>query len=314
MRSPQPATVVIACPHCGTRYQVPPETLGATGRTVSCAHCGKAWLATAPAPEPEDDVLFSPGEEEALDREFAAVEKRSEIAAVPSSLRKLMPQEQPPPPEVVKSIAEIKAAIAPRPPEPAPKPKVAEAPKAKPDKPQRGLPLARLYPLVRTGAVLLLVGTIVGGLVFRTEIVRALPQMAGVYAAIGMPVNVVGLEFSDVSTLTTRRGEETALTVTAKIRAVGGRRTAIPPVVVTLLDEDGGSLYEWSVSPPAPDVAPGEVVDLAAELAAPPEGARELRLSFADGRIGRASIAPPPVAPVAAAVPEPAHDEPVANE
>ena len=43
----QPATVVIACPHCGTRYQVPPETLGSRGRQVSCAHCGKAWLAEA---------------------------------------------------------------------------------------------------------------------------------------------------------------------------------------------------------------------------------------------------------------------------
>ena len=31
MRSPEPSTVVIACPHCGTRYQVPPETLGADG-------------------------------------------------------------------------------------------------------------------------------------------------------------------------------------------------------------------------------------------------------------------------------------------
>ncbi len=36
--------------------------------------------------------------------------------------------------------------------------------------------------------------------------------------------------------------------MTAKIRAIGGRRTAIPPVVVTLLDEHGASVYEWSVS------------------------------------------------------------------
>lgn len=294
MPSIQPATVVIACPHCGTRYQVPPETLGERGRNVSCAHCGKAWLAEAPAFDIEDDRLFTPSEEEALDKQFTDVEKRGELATVPSALRKLMPLDQPPPPEVVKSIAEIKAALAPRtaveePPAPAAK---VETARPKPTEPKRGLPLARLYPLVRMLAVLLLVAVVAGGVMFRTEIVRVLPDMAGVYAAVGMPVNVVGLEFSDVTTLTTRRGEEAALLVTAKIRAISGRRTAIPPVVVTLLDEHGASVYEWSVVPPAPDVAPGEVVDLSAELAAPPAGARELRLSFADGRTPREAAAP----------------------
>jgi predicted Zn finger-like uncharacterized protein len=300
-----PATVVIACPHCGTRYQVPPEALGERGRTVSCAHCGKSWLAEAPTPEPEDDRLFTASEEEALDREFTAVEKRGELAAVPSSLRKLMPAEAPPPPEVVKSIAEIKAAIAPRVADAPAKPSEAPKPKAA-EKPQRGLPLARLYPVVRMVAVLLLVAMLAGGWMFRTDIVRALPDMAGVYAAIGMPVNVVGLEFSDVTTLTTRRGEEAALTVKAKIRAVSGRRMSIPPVVVTLLDEHGASVYEWSVMPPAPDVAPGEVVELSAELAAPPAAARELRLTFADGRMAREAT--PAVAPV-----EPVHAEPAAH-
>ena len=39
------------------------------------------------------------------------------------------------------------------------------------------------------------------GCCFRTEIVRLVPDMAGVYSALGLGVNVVGLEFSDVSTL-----------------------------------------------------------------------------------------------------------------
>ena len=298
MASIQPATVVIACPHCGTRYQVPPETLGERGRTVSCAHCGKAWLAEAPIRAPDEDRLFTPSEEEALDREFTAVEKRGELAAVPSALRKLMPPDQTPPAEVVKSIAEIKAAIAPRVPEPPPaaaKPAEAqpEPANAKPE-PVQGTPLARLTPIVRMVAVVALVGSIVGAVLLRTEVVRALPDMAGMYAAVGLPVNVVGLEFSDVSTLVARRGDGTALTVAAKIRAVGGRRTTIPPIVATLLDEHGVAVYEWSLVPPAPDVAPGEVVELSAELAAPPEGARELRLSFADGR----AQATPPARPV----------------
>ncbi len=294
MRSPQPSTVVIACPHCGTRYQVPPETLGDRGRKVSCAHCGKAWLAEAPAPA-EDDRLFTPTEEEALDREFTAIEHRAAIAEVPGPLKKLLAKGETPPPEVMKSIAEIKAAIAPKapeaaPPEPAePKPTVADkVAKGRLDKRQKavghGLPAARLLRGIRLGAVGLLVVMICGGLWFRTEIVRLFPDMAGFYSVVGLGVNVVGLEFTEVSTLMTRRGDNPVITVSAKIHGVEARRVRVPAVVVSLLDEHGASLYQWSVMPKAGDVEPGEAIDFSAELASPPKGATQLRLSFVDGR------------------------------
>ena len=50
MSSADLATVVIACPHCGTRYQVPFSTIGSDGREVQCAQCGKSWHAHADAP------------------------------------------------------------------------------------------------------------------------------------------------------------------------------------------------------------------------------------------------------------------------
>lgn len=293
MRSPQPATVVIACPHCGTRYQVPPETLGPTGRKVSCAHCGKAWLAEAKMLPMEEDRLFTPHEEEALDREFKAIENRTGIAEIPASLRGVMPDGAPPP-EVVRSIAEIKAAIAPKPAEtptepPPPRPSAAErAASGKLEKRQRavarGLPAARLFRMIRIAAVLLLLAVVAGGLLLRTEIVKLAPAMAGFYSAIGLGVNVVGLEFSEVSTLMSRRGDSEVISVTATIRGVEARRVVVPPVVVSLLDAKGASLYQWSVMPPAPDVEPGEAVVFSAELASPPKGATQLRLGFAPGR------------------------------
>jgi predicted Zn finger-like uncharacterized protein len=293
MRSPQPATVVIACPHCGTRYQVPPETLGPTGRKVSCAHCGKAWLAEAKMLPMEEDRLFTPHEEEALDREFKAIENRTGIAEIPASLRGVMPDGAPPP-EVVRSIAEIKAVIAPKPAEtptepPPPRPSAAErAASGKLEKRQRavarGLPAARLFRMIRIAAVLLLLAVVAGGLLLRTEIVKLAPAMAGFYSAIGLGVNVVGLEFSEVSTLMSRRGDSEVISVTATIRGVEARRVVVPPVVVSLLDAKGASLYQWSVMPPAPDVEPGEAVAFSAELASPPKGATQLRLGFAPGR------------------------------
>lgn len=294
MRSPQPLTVIIACPHCGTRYQVPPETLGPTGRKVACANCGKAWLAEASSipPAPEEDKLFSADEEEALDRQFTAIEQRRAIAEVPAPLRGALPDGGPPP-EVVRSIAEIKVAIAPRgveepaAPEPPPTPEQ-QAANGKLEKRQRAaaakLPAAKLFRVIRFAALLLLAVLVAGGLIFRTEIVRAVPDMAGVYSALGLAVNVVGLEFSDVSTLMSRRGDNELISVTATIRGVEPRRVVVPPVVVSLLDMAGTSIYQWSVVPAAGDVEPGEAVDFSAELAGPPKGARQLRLGFADSR------------------------------
>ncbi|OEO30679.1 hypothetical protein VW23_019985 [Devosia insulae DS-56] len=302
MRSLQPATVVIACPHCGTRYQVPPETLGPRGRQVSCAHCGKAWMAEAQIAPPDDDKLFTPTEEEALDREFKAIEHRTGIAEIPASLRGVMPDGAPPP-EVVRSIAEIKAAIAPKTAEPTPAPELAPKPTAaeraangKLEKRQRAvarrLPAAKLFRMIRIAAVCLLVAVVAGGLLFRTEIVKQAPSMAGVYSALGMGVNVVGLEFSDVSTVMSRRGDSDVISVTATIHGVEARRVVVPPVVVSLLDAHGAPLYQWSVMPPAPDVEPGEAVAFSAELASPPDGATQLRLGFASSRQNVAAIPP----------------------
>src|SRR5690606_4775762 len=90
MPSPSFAMTVIACPHCGTRYQVAAETLGPGGREVQCAHCTRAWLAVpgaagAPAPAPtreaEADRMFDAPTERDLDAAFAAAERAVAAAA-----------------------------------------------------------------------------------------------------------------------------------------------------------------------------------------------------------------------------------------
>ncbi len=295
MRSPQPTTVVIACPHCGTRYQVPPETLGESGRKVSCAECGEAWMATAaPPPAPEPDAMFAPEEEAKLDAAFAAEESRQSI---PDAVRALLPTGALSP-EMQRSISEIKAAIAPRPPRvevvpaaPAdPAPGDATAKHASDGRFRRrqqliekNLPAARLRRVARLVAVTLLVALVAGLYLFRTDIVRMVSDLAGVYSAIGVTVNVVGLEFSDVSTLLSERGDVQLISVNATIFSVAARRSVVPPVVVTLYDDAGQSLYQWSVTPRVPDLEPGEMVSFSAELASPPAGASRVKLSFAGG-------------------------------
>src|SRR6185369_5835121 len=89
MSSADLATVVIACPHCGTRYQVPYATLGANGRDVQCAQCGRSWHAEAGAPPPpaiDADLLF-PAEEAGLDFQFEEEERNAApVPAVPAAI------------------------------------------------------------------------------------------------------------------------------------------------------------------------------------------------------------------------------------
>lgn len=302
MRSPQPSSIVIACPHCGTRYQVPPETVGAKGRQVACAHCGKSWLAERPAPPPlpppaDDDRLFSPVDEESLDKSFAA-EEREVSAQQPTPLKSGLKRGEVPPPEVMRSIAEIKAALA-------PKAKADEGavptPVASPSADgkamskawgllkrrhlafSRTLPTARLSRVLRFVGFGLLAGTLIGGVLFRTDIVRTVPDLAGLYAAVGLKVNVVGLDFTDVSTLVSRRGDTDVISVNATIIGLESRRVAVPAVIVTLLDANDKAVYQWSVVTRARDLEPGEVIGVSTELTQPPAGVARVRLSFADG-------------------------------
>jgi predicted Zn finger-like uncharacterized protein len=306
MRSPLPATVVIECPHCRTRYQVSADTIGPRGRQVQCAHCSRAWKADAAAgaignPPTEDaaDRMFDEAEERELDAAFAAAETADEE----------IPPTEPEPvddleifealEEPAEAAADSPAASSTSAPDTAAGRKRAKEFQNRQNTMARRLPLAQLRRLVRLVALTLLAALVVGFVSFRTEIVRALPDLAGTYEALGLGVNIVGLEFSDFNTLLTQRNGAPVLRVDARIDNVVGRNVAVPPVVVSLLDAAGTSLYEWSVQPEARDLEPNEAVDFSTQLNAPPADAVQVRLSFASGR----SQPQPPIAAIETGTP-----------
>jgi predicted Zn finger-like uncharacterized protein len=287
MASALSSTVVIECPHCGTRYQLPPEAIGPKGREVACAHCGQTWHADAvkvPAAERDADAMFDAVAERELDDAFTAAETAAKpVAAAPFSDENDADR--------MRTIAEIKAAIAPR-----SKPvdtKVDAAGEKKRQKAfnkrqalvSRQLPLAKVRRVARIGGVSALMALIIGGIAFRTDIVRQFPDLAGTYEALGLGVNVIGLEFRDVTTLVTLRGGARLMQVDGRIFSVAARSVVVPPVVVTLLDDAGAALYEWSVVPEVRDLEPGEVIDFSTQLSAPPASATRARLTFSDGRV-----------------------------
>ena len=286
MSSADLATVVIACPNCGTRYQVPYGTLGEDGREVQCAQCGKPWHATADAPPPppiDPDMMFTADDEAALDHAFE--QEAGAVGATQSSPRRPVLIHSAEEDAKQQTLAEIRAAIA-------PKPKAVAAPvdpglaKAKRSFARRqrqviaGLPFARFRRTARLAALLVLAALPLIGFFMRVELVRTFPSLAGLYASIGLPVNVTGLEFTDAKTLKTLRDGKTVMTINAKIRSIAGQTVPVPPVLVSLLNDAGATLYEWTAAPQAADMEPGEAQDFSTEVNSPPDGAVAVRLSF----------------------------------
>lgn len=260
--------MIITCPHCQTKYQVAYEAIGAKGRKVQCANCNEAWR-QAPVDEFEEPPVAEVTED-ALDEVLEAV------AAAEA------PKRQPTAPE---STPKIDPALERKQQSAFLRRQLARAARQ---------PLARTRRVARIGGALLLSG-MVGVFFFgRVEMVERYPDMAGVYEAIGLSVNVVGLEFSDVASLRTLRDGKDVLMVSAQIVGVERQPSQVPPVVVTLLDDQGHGVYEWSVTPQVRDLMAGERATFDTQLTQPPPQAAHVRLSFTSsmGQPETPSLAP----------------------
>ncbi|WP_137150880.1 zinc-ribbon domain-containing protein [Devosia sp. FKR38] len=269
--------MIISCPHCQTKYQVTYEAIGATGRKVQCAHCQEAWQQSPlpkdePPPAPEVRKAEEVIAEDGLDEAMATEERAADLLKRAGK----------------KSAKADKAAAAGR---VAGKMDPAEVRRRQKNFSRRQssmmseLPVARLRRIARVLAVLALAGTAAGAYFGRVQIVQQFPSMAAVYDRIGLGVNVVGLDFTGLSTLRTTRNGKEMLIVSAQIVGLRASPAPVPSVVVTLLDEHGATVYQWSVDPLVHDLMAGERATLDTQLSQPPAGAVRIRLAFAESAL-----------------------------
>nr|WP_314257051.1 zinc-ribbon domain-containing protein [uncultured Devosia sp.] len=273
--------MIITCPHCQTKYQVTYEAIGSAGRKVQCAHCQQAWQQKALDPEadstPEQKQASAEMTEDALD-EALAVEAESALAEKARKLRQEKAAEE------AQHRAAAAAAAA------ASKAEAAMLKKRQKDFSKRhnamvaDLPLARLRRTFRILGGVALAGVVAMGYFGRATVVEHFPAMAGVYESVGLGVNVVGLDFSNVTTQQSLRDGKEMLAVSAQIVGLETEPRPVPAVVVTLLDSHGQGIYEWSVTPAVRDLMAGERATFDTQLTLPPGDAASVRLSFAGGQ------------------------------
>jgi predicted Zn finger-like uncharacterized protein len=296
----------IVCPKCETSYQVDPSSVGPSGRSVRCARCRSVWFAANT--EVLSEIAVSHRAEMA---QFATAGPEAAVdwpepggAAPPADgmVDESVPGETgaPDPADVgfVHDAPPLATADDPVPAhaEDASVPLVASpalAPTADPAigedietvAARRALDEARnrrfrlLLPGLPT-AILALIVLDLGLIGWRGEIVRAAPQTASLYAAIGLPVNLRGLVLADVTTETQTQEGVPVLLVQGRIVSTGKRSVAVPRLRFAVRNGSGNEIYTWTARPDRSLLAPGGTLAFQSRLASPPPETRDVLVRF----------------------------------
>ncbi|AWN34902.1 zinc-ribbon domain-containing protein [Methylobacterium radiodurans] len=267
--------MLITCPTCASSYQVEIGRVGMEGRSVRCAACRETWFIT-PA-----EVLAAHAAElaEAEAAEPSATDWQEASAEVREAVGADVVENVPPEPAVAKGRRA------------GPKPR-----KRRPVGARRGLP--GFSPALAAGLALL--AALPLACLARTAVVRAVPQSAALYAGIGLPVNLRGLEIRDVVAFRNpaEAGRPAELVLEGDLVGLARDSAPVPPLAVEVRDAEGRTLRRFAVAAPRAALAPGERARFRASLLDPPAEGRGLQIRFA---------AEPPALTLASAVGKSAH-------
>ncbi|MFV0279451.1 MAG: hypothetical protein ACK5JM_01665 [Rhodoblastus sp.] len=114
----------------------------------------------------------------------------------------------------------------------------------------------------------------------RTSIVRAMPRTAVIFEAANLPVNLTGLALEKVAARIMLDGDRRILVVEGDIVNPGGDAEAAKSLIVSLLGDDGQTLYTWTTPAPQNAFVAGDRAAFVARLASPPTNATSVAVEF----------------------------------
>jgi len=125
---------------------------------------------------------------------------------------------------------------------------------------------------------LIIIDAIIVG--WRTDFVRAMPQTASFYAAIGLPVNLRGLDFDGLATSTEQHEGVPILVVGGNIVNDTNRTADVPHIRFAVRNAARQEIYSWTAVPSRLILPAGEVVSFHTRLASPPPDAHDVMVRF----------------------------------
>ena len=262
--------LIISCPSCGTRYDVPDSAIGPAGRKLKCAACGHGWHVDAARPDQAalaDDPVAPPPPVAAPAPPAPPVQESGSREDAPPPRPAAAPAASPPPipaaPPVPAPTPEPAAATAP-PPAAGPSPFDYQPPFEPQPRGTRWLLWLVLALVVVAIAAFVAVRTDAGGVAGRVGLAqRASP---------------VVISF-------TTRPERRPMDSGNELLAVAGKVTnptetpvRVPDIRAELRDSQGRAVYNWTIGAPVTRLAPGASAEFnAAEVDVPP-AARTIHL------------------------------------
>jgi predicted Zn finger-like uncharacterized protein len=282
----------IVCPHCTTSYAINPATLGATGRAVRCSRCKETWLArpedavelaaAVPTAMPSSAQSAPPAaaEWEALAREEGGqdaplVDSPSISAGWPAEGEDSQPSGDSDWPSAARQDAEDHQEI----PITTHRQRLARLfrlpslPRI-PFMPSVGLPTA----CAAMGALILAL------MIWRSDVVRLLPQTATFYTMVGLEVNLRGLAFKDIKVSNETVDGKPVLVIEGTIIGETKKPVELPRLRFSVRDAQGTEIYAWNAVLEQPVLKPGERAYFKSRLASPPPEGRNIDVRFFNKR------------------------------
>lgn len=146
------------------------------------------------------------------------------------------------------------------------------------------IPPRRSTRLGTIGLAVACIALVAAGLaIFRDTVIAYFPGVAPAYAALGMPVDLTGLEITiEAQAMTSSADGATTLVVTGSIANVTKEERPVPPIEATLFDKDKAALHTWTFDAGVATLKPGETHAFRQELAQPPADTYQVYAHFAD--------------------------------
>ena len=224
--------MIIACPKCFTRYNVPAASLGSVGRMVKCKNCGHKWHQSPPegtAVGTSQDTSQPPRSDTNTHTKPDSFEGKAPIAP--------LPQEQ----NQTRESGNVPALRGPG-----------------------GQKILPLWVGMAMGAVLTLVVLGVGVLI-KEPLFKALPAMASIISSEdptkkleASTADTQGLVVENIQRDIIEEGGFTTYVIAGEVVNTNMNQTSVPNLKVSLLDERGNLIDQWRVQPQQHTLSPTE--------------------------------------------------------